>query len=259
MSAPAAPAGDPHDGRSGPSGVLVAAVRLRLGALDLQVDLEVGEGEVVALVGPNGAGKTTFLRCVAGLQAVDSGRITVDGRVLDDPADGAWVPPARRDVGLVFQDHLLFPRLTARDNVAFGLRARGASKAAARAAAGEWLARVGLADHADARPRALSGGQSQRVALARALAVEPRVLLLDEPLAALDVQARTQVRDELARHLATFRGARLLVTHELGDAVALADRLVVVERGRVTQRGTADALRAAPATDYVADLVAGRT
>jgi molybdate transport system ATP-binding protein len=258
VTAPATPVGAGGEGPPGASGVLLASVRLQLGALDLDVEVEAGEGDVVALVGPNGAGKTTFLRCVAGLQPVDDGRITVDGRVLDDPADGTWVPPARRDVAVVFQDHLLFPRLTARDNVAFGLRAHGASKAVARAAAGEWLERVGLGDHADSRPRTLSGGQSQRVALARALAVEPRVLLLDEPLAALDVQARTHVRGELARHLATFRGARLLVTHDLADAVALADRLVVMERGRVTQRGTADELRAAPATDYVADLVAGR-
>jgi molybdate transport system ATP-binding protein len=237
--------------------VLTAAVRLRLGALDLDVTIDAGDGEVVALVGPNGAGKTTLLRCVAGLQGIDAGRIAVDGRVLDDPAAGVWVAPAERGLGVVFQDHLLFPRLSARDNVAFGLRAHGMAKAEARARAGEWLARVGLADHAASRPRALSGGQAQRVALARALAIEPRVLLLDEPLAALDVQARVQVRDELARHLATFPGARLLVTHDLTDA-ALADRVVVVEAGRVTQVGTADDLRAAPATPYVKDLVAGR-
>jgi molybdate transport system ATP-binding protein len=238
--------------------MLAASVRVSLGRLDLDVRVDVEDGEVVALVGPNGAGKTTFLRCVAGLQPLDAGRVTVDGRVLDDPATGEWVPPAERTVGVVFQDHLLFPRLSALDNVAFGLRAHKMPKAAARARAAGWLDRVGLADHAGARPKALSGGQSQRVALARALAIEPRVLLLDEPLAALDVQARAQTRDELARHLATFPGARLLVTHDLADAVALADRLVVVEGGRVTQAGTASDLASDPATPYVADLVGGR-
>jgi molybdate transport system ATP-binding protein len=237
--------------------VLDASVRVRLGTLDLQVDVRVGDGEVVAVVGPNGAGKTTLMRGIAGLQPLDAGRVTVDGRVLDDPATGEWVEPAERNLGVVFQDHLLFPRLSALDNVAFGLRARGMAKAEARARAGEWLDRVGLAAAAGARPTALSGGQSQRVALARALAVEPRVLLLDEPLAALDVQARAYVRDELSRHLATFPGARLLVTHDLADAVALADRLVVLEAGRVTQAGTAGDLAAAPASAYVADLVGG--
>ena len=237
--------------------MLDASVRVRLGSLDLEVDVRVGDGEVVAVVGPNGAGKTTLLRCIAGLQPLDAGRVTVDDQVLDDPATGAWVTPAERNLGVVFQDHLLFPRLSALDNVAFGLRARGMPQAEARAQARAWLDRVGLAAAAGARPKALSGGQSQRVALARALAIEPRVLLLDEPLAALDVQARAYVRDELERHLATFPGARLLVTHDLGDAVALADRLVVLEAGRVTQAGTAGDLAAAPASDYVAVLVGG--
>ncbi len=235
--------------------MLHAAITLRLGELDLDATVDVADGEVVALLGPNGAGKTTVLRCVAGLQAIDGGCIEVDGRVLDDPAAGAFVPTAERPIGVVFQDHLLFPRLSAVENVAFGLRARGQARAAARAAALGWLARVDLADMAGARPRALSGGQSQRVALARALATEPRVLLLDEPLASLDARTRVHVRAELRRHLATFSGARLLVTHDPVDALVLADRLVVLEAGRVTQRGTTAEVARRPRSRYVAELV----
>jgi molybdate transport system ATP-binding protein len=155
----------------------------------------------------------------------------------------------------VFQDYLLFPRLTALDNIAFGLRARGYDKASARNRAREWLERFDLAEHAYAKPRTLSGGQAQRVALARALATDPRLLLLDEPLAALDAGTRIQVRTELRRHLATFNGARLLVTHDPVDAVVLADRLVIVERGQVTQTGTPAAVTARPASRYVAQLI----
>jgi molybdate transport system ATP-binding protein len=235
--------------------VLAAEVRLRLGDLDLDVSVEVGDGEVVALLGPNGAGKTTVLRAVAGLVALDAGRVVVDGVTLDDPAADVFVPTSDRPIGVVFQDYLLFPRLTARDNVAFGLRARGVAKPEARARAQAWLDRVGLADMAGARPRALSGGQAQRVALARALATEPRVLLLDEPLAALDARTRLHVRAELRRHLATFPGARLLVTHDPVDALVLADRIVVLEDGRVTQRGTTAEVARHPRSAYVAELV----
>jgi molybdate transport system ATP-binding protein len=235
--------------------VLAAAVRLGLGDLDLDVEVEVADGEVVAVLGPNGAGKTTLLRAVAGLVPLDAGRVAVDGRVLDDPAAGTFVPTADRPIGVVFQDYLLFPRMTAQDNVAFGLRARGVGKAAARERAAALLDRVGLAGQARSRPRALSGGQAQRVALARALATEPRVLLLDEPLAALDASARLHVRAELRHQLASFPGARLLVTHDPVDALVLADRLVVVEAGRVTQRGTTSDVARRPRTPYVAELV----
>jgi molybdate transport system ATP-binding protein len=235
--------------------VLHASLGVRVGKLDLALDLEVADGEVVALLGPNGAGKSTALRAVAGLQPLDSGRVEVDGAVLDDPAAGVFVPVAERSIGLVFQDYLLFPRMSARDNVAFGLRARGVGKAEARRRAGEWLDRLGLAAHADARPAALSGGQAQRVALARALATGPRLLLLDEPLAALDARARIQVRAELRRHLATFPGARLLVTHDPLDALVLADRMVVLDGGRVTQQGPPAEVARRPRTRYVADLV----
>ena len=235
--------------------LLQADIDLRLGNLHLGIGLDVAEGEVVALVGPNGAGKTTALRAIAGLQPIDAGRITLDGHTLDDPAAGVLVPPHQRPIGVVFQDYLLFPRLTALDNVAFGLRARGRPKSEARAVAARWLGRVGLADHAHAKPRTLSGGQAQRVALARALATEPRLLLLDEPLAALDAQRRIEVRTDLRNHLDTFTGARLLITHDPIDAVVLADRLVILEAGRVTQTGTTADVVARPRSRYVADLV----
>ena len=235
--------------------MLHAALRVHLGELHLDVDLSIEDGEVVALLGPNGAGKTTALRAIAGLHPLDHGRITLDDTVVDDPAAGTFVPTAERSMGMVFQDHLLFPRQSALDNVAFGLRARGATRAAARATARAWLDRFDLAEHAGALPRTLSGGQAQRVALARALATEPRLLLLDEPLAALDAGTRLRVRTELRRHLATFAGARLLVTHDPLDAVVLADRLVILEAGRVTQTGSPALVTSRPASRYVAELV----
>jgi molybdate transport system ATP-binding protein len=235
--------------------VLHAEIRLRLGALDLDVALDVRDGETVALVGPNGAGKTTALRAVAGLQPIERGQVELDGQTLDHPGSGTFVPTDQRPVGFVFQDYLLFPHLTARDNVAFGLRARGQSKGDARATAETWLERFGLEDHASTKPRALSGGQAQRVALARALATNPRLLLLDEPLAALDAASRQHVRAELRRHLTTFSGARLLVTHDPVDAIVLADRLVVLEAGRITQTGTAAEIAGRPRSRYVAELV----
>jgi molybdate transport system ATP-binding protein len=175
--------------------------------------------------------------------------------VLEDTASQTWLPPERRRVGVVFQDYLLFPHLSARENVAFGLRARGLERVEARRRADAWLDRVGLADLADRRPRELSGGQAQRVALARALVSEPGLMLLDEPLAALDAGTRLEVRAELRRHLAAFAGPSVVVTHDALDAFVLADRLVVVEAGRVVQAGTPEAVARRPATEYVARLV----
>ena len=235
--------------------MLRAAIRVQIGDFRLDIGFEVGDGEVVALLGPNGAGKTTALRVIAGLQPLDDGCIELDGTVLDDPAADVFVPTAERPIGVVFQDYLLFPRLSALDNIAFGLRARGQDKASARRRAREWLERFALAEQAHAKPRTLSGGQAQRVALARALATDPRLLLLDEPLAALDAGTRVQVRAELRRHLATFQGARLLVTHDPVDALVLADRLVIVERGHVTQTGVPADVTARPASRYIAQLV----
>jgi molybdate transport system ATP-binding protein len=234
---------------------LEADVRLRRGALDIDVALHVEAGEVVALLGPNGAGKTSVLRALAGLLQLQSGCIAIDGRVLDAPVDSLCVPPDRRQIGMVFQDYLLFPHLSALDNVAFGLRCRGWSRRQSRVRAGEWLDRVGLAEVARSRVGALSGGQAQRVALARALVLEPSALLLDEPLAALDSRTRIAVRSELRRHLDGFPGCAVLVTHDALDAIVLGDRIVVIENGHVVQEGTPVAVARHPRTDYVAGLV----
>jgi len=234
---------------------LEAAIRLSLGVLDLDMELTIGEGEVVALLGPNGAGKTTLLRAMAGLVGLEAGHVRLDGQVLEDVATGHYVPTERRPVGVVFQDYLLFPHLSVVDNVAFGIRSRGAGRRAAREKAVRWLDRVGLGSYASAKPAELSGGQRQRVALARALAPDPRLLLLDEPLAALDVTTRAEVRRDLKDHLATFPGLRLVVTHDPLEAATLADRLVVMENGRLVQTGTVAEVTARPRSQYVADLV----
>ncbi|RKT54325.1 ABC transporter ATP-binding protein [Saccharothrix australiensis] len=231
-----------------------ARLRVTRDRFRLDLDLTVAPGEVVALLGPNGAGKTTALRALAGLLPLTAGHIDLDGVPWDEPP-GAFVPPERRPIGVVFQDYLLFNHLTALENVAFGPRARGTRRAAARAIARDWLDRVGLAEHAHAKPRALSGGQAQRVALARALATGPRLLLLDEPLAALDASTRLAVRAELGRHLAGFAGHALVVTHDPLDAMVLADRLVIVEGGRAVQEGPPAEVARRPRTDYVAALV----
>ena len=234
---------------------LAADVRLRLGALDLAVELVVAPGEVVGVLGPNGAGKSTLLAVLAGLVPLDAGRVALDGQVLEEPGRGVRLPTEERGIGLVFQDHLLFPHLSALENVAFGPRARGVRAGVARRRAAEWLERVGLSASAGHRPDALSGGQSQRVALARTLAAEPGLLLLDEPLSALDVEARRAVRGVLRAHLEAFEGPALLVTHEPLEAVALADRLLVLEDGRVAQAGTVGQVTEHPRSDWIAGLV----
>jgi molybdate transport system ATP-binding protein len=233
---------------------LRAHVSLTLGDLELDVELQAPAGEVTAVLGPNGAGKTTLLRCVAGSLAIDGGSIVLDGSVLDEPPK-VFVRQEHRRVGVVHQDYLLFPHLTALDNVAFGPRARKRSTRDARATARRWLERVGVSDAADLEPRGLSGGQAQRVALARALATEPRALLLDEPLAALDAGARVRIRRDLRRYLAEFAGPSLLVTHDPVDALALADRVAILEHGRVTQTGTLAEVTTRPRSRYVADLI----
>ncbi|MFB4307588.1 ABC transporter ATP-binding protein [Actinomadura sp. GTD37] len=228
---------------------LDARLVVRRAAFDLDLSLAAAPGEVVALLGPNGAGKSTALRALAGLVAMAGGHVRVDGEDLRP------LPPDRRRIGMVFQDYLLFPHLSALENVAFGPRCRGAGRRAGRRAAAEWLDRVGLAEYAPVRPRALSGGQAQRVALARALAVDPGLLLLDEPLAALDAHTRLEIRAALRRHLAGFAGAAVLVTHDPLDAMVLADRIVVIEGGRLVQEGTPADVARRPRTDYVARLV----
>jgi molybdate transport system ATP-binding protein len=234
---------------------LSARVGLRLGTLDLRAEFDVQPGELLALLGPNGAGKSTLLRCLAGLAPLDSGRIALDDTIVDDPSTDTFVEPEQRPIGFVFQNYLLFEQMSVLENVAYGLRARRVPKADARRTAREWLARVGLAEYADDRPRALSGGQSQRAALARALATNPRLLLLDEPLAALDAGTRASVRRDLRRHLDTFEGMRILVTHDPVDAYALADRVAILDAGRIVQVGTLAEVTAHPRSRYVADLV----
>jgi molybdate transport system ATP-binding protein len=232
---------------------LNAALRVTRGTFDLELDLTIAPGEVVALLGPNGAGKSTALRALAGLSPLTSGSITLGASTWDGPEE--FLHPEQRPIGVVFQDYLLFAHMTALENVAFGLRARGTRRAEAREQAAHWLGRVGLEDYAQRKPRRLSGGQAQRVALARALATGPSLLLLDEPLAALDATTRLQVRSELGRHLAEFGGHTLLVTHDPLDAMVLADRLVILEDGRAVQQGAPSEVARQPRTDYVANLV----
>ncbi len=233
---------------------LYAELQVTRPSFHLELDLTVEPGEVVALLGPNGAGKTTALRAIAGLLPVTSGRIRLDDEVWDEPPR-TFRSADRRPIGVVFQDYLLFNHLSALENVAFGLRARGTDKHTARAEAARWLETVGLKDHLKSRPRSLSGGQAQRVALVRALATSPELLLLDEPLAALDASTTLHVRAELAEHLRRYEGRTLLVTHDPLDAMVLADRLVIVEHGRVVQEGAPTEIARRPRTEYVAQLV----
>ena len=222
----------------------------------VDVALELPSGRSLALLGPNGAGKSTVLSVLAGLVVPDAGRVVLDGRTLVDVGTGsgarAWVPAHRRRVALLAQDPLLFPHLDVLDNVAFGPRSAGRSRHASREVARHWLARVDAADLADRPARALSGGQAQRVALARALAAEPDLLLLDEPLASLDVDVASSVRRVLARVLAG-RSA-ILVTHDVLDVALLADDVVVLEDGRVAEAGAAREVMRAPRSAFAASL-----
>jgi molybdate transport system ATP-binding protein len=218
---------------------LIAALHAQRGDFRLDVALEVAPGQTLALLGPNGAGKSTALDALAGILE-STGSIVLNGRALDA------VPTEARRIGFVFQDYLLFPHLTVLDNVAFG---------STRADAKRWLERFDLESLATQRPNQLSGGQQQRVALARALATNPELLLLDEPLAALDAVIRPAIREELAAHLAGLDIPTIVVTHDLEDVVALADAVVVIENGAVTQRGSVRDLVRSPATEYVRRLV----
>ena len=237
------------------SGGLVVDAEVRRGSFTLAVSLAADPGQVLGVLGPNGAGKSTLLSAVAGLTPVSAGHITLAGQVMDDADTGTFVEASGRPVGFVFQNYRLFPHLTVAENVAFSPRARGQGKRAARSAASYWLDRLRLIDLADRKPGQLSGGQAQRVALARALAGQPALLLLDEPLSALDAGTRIDVQAELKRHLADFTGPCLLVTHDPLEALVLADQLIVLEGGRIVQEGTPAQIARQPATDYVAKLV----
>jgi molybdate transport system ATP-binding protein len=232
---------------------LDAHLRVTRGALDLDLPLRASDGDVVALLGPNGAGKTTALHALAGLVHVAGGHVRVDEQTWS--GHGIHLDPSLRAVGLLAADHLLFPHLTARANVAFGPRSRGATRADAAARADAELDALGALELAGRRPERLSHGQAQRVAIARALATDPRLLLLDEPLSALDPELRPQVRATLAARLRTYRGSTVLVTHDPLDALTLADHLVFVEGGRVVQEGSPADVVARPRNAYVAHVV----
>jgi putative spermidine/putrescine transport system ATP-binding protein len=235
----------------GGEGVVLRGLRRRFGdvlALD-NLDLTLAPGELVALLGPSGCGKTTALRVLAGFETVDAGTVLVNG--VDVTAD----PPNKRGMGMVFQAFSLFPNLTVVENVAFGLRVRGISATLRRTRALELLELVGLLETTNRYPHQISGGQQQRVALARALAIEPRVLLLDEPLSALDAQVRTQLRDEIRRVQQRLHITTLFVTHDQSEALSIADRVGVMRSGRLEQIATPDELYHRPATAFVAEFV----
>jgi molybdate transport system ATP-binding protein len=229
--------------------------KVDLGRFVLDAAFDCAPGETIALVGPNGSGKSTALNVMAGLLRLSAGSLTIDGTTLDEPSTSTWAAPERRGVGVVFQDLLLFPHLNIRDNVAYGPRRAGVAKDAAADTAMTWLERFGVEDLAEARPRSLSGGQAQRVALARALARNPRVLLLDEPLSALDSATRLEVRHELHRHLGQFEGMTVVVAHDAVDVLVLAHRVIVLDDGRVAQIDEPAALERRPRTAYAAALV----
>jgi molybdate transport system ATP-binding protein len=234
---------------------LVVEAEVRRGGFILAVSLAAAAGRVLGVLGPNGAGKSTLLSAVAGLTPVSAGSITLAGQVMDDAHAGTFVEASGRPVGFVFQNYRLFPHLTVAENVAFSPRARGLGRQVARSTASHWIDRLGLTDLADRKPAELSGGQAQKVALARALAGQPALLLLDEPLSALDAGTRLDVQAELKRHLVDFSGPCLLVTHDPLEALVLADHLVVLEGGRIVQEGTPAQIARQPATEYVAKLV----
>jgi molybdate transport system ATP-binding protein len=227
-------------------------VRLSRQTFTLDAAFRAEPGEVLAILGPNGAGKSTLLDIVSGLTAPHEGSVILGGRTLT--AAGVAVPPAQRRIGLMGQDPLLFPHLTAAENIAFGPRAQGASKAAARTAARDWLTRFGLAEFADRKPARLSGGQRQRVALARALAAKPDLLLLDEPLGALDAQTAPEIRQLLRTHIRAGSLTTLLVTHDVLDAATLADRVIVLEHGAIVDSGSTATVLAAPRSSFTAAL-----
>jgi len=217
------------------------------------LSMSVVDGEILALLGPSGCGKTTTLRLIAGLERTDAGTIDLDGRTLADPASGVFVPPEEHNIGLVFQDFALFPHLTAAENVAFGLSDRPESERDERVA--ELLDLVGLTDHADHYPEELSGGQKQRIALARSLAPEPDVLLLDEPLSNLDIRLRVSMREEIRDIIKATGVTAVWVTHDQEEALSVADRVGVMNDGRLQQIGSPESIFERPASRFVATFL----
>ncbi|GAB3125525.1 ABC transporter ATP-binding protein [Glaciibacter psychrotolerans] len=236
--------------------VLDARLRVRRGDFILNAAVRVAAGEVLAVLGPNGSGKTTLLAAVAGLLVPESGAVTVSGRLMTSRTERAslCVPPARRGIGLLGQEPLLFPHLSAVDNVAFGQQAQGMSRRSALSDARGWLDAVGLSGFEDRKPAQLSGGQQQRVAIARALAARPRVLLLDEPMAALDVQNAVAIRQLLREQLTRSGTPAIIVTHDVLDALVLADRAAILHDGRIIDEGPTAQVLGAPRTQFIAAL-----
>ena len=226
--------------------VVSATIGVNYPTLQIDVEFTAMRGDVIGLVGPNGSGKTTILRTIAGLRPLDQGRIVINGVTVDEPAADVLIDPQQRNVGVVFQDYRLFPNLSALDNVAFGLQCRGHKRSAARATASEWLDRLDLSSHRNHKPSTLSGGQAQRIALARALAIEPDLLLLDEPLAAIDRNSRSAIRNDLRRYLQAFGGVAIVVSHQLDDVRVLANRVISVDAGRITQTGLSEVMKIPP-------------
>ena len=232
-----------------------ANFQIQLAEFSLEVELKLAEGEVLAVLGPNGSGKSTLLRALSGLQPIESGVIKIHDVVVDDAEHSLFVMPEHRRVGVMFQSSELFNNLSVLENVAFGLRSRGTNRNIARAHAAEWLERLSLKQFAQRRPASLSGGQAQRVALARALATNPNLLLLDEPTSALDVRAKAEIRRDLLRLRQQRPVTTLLVTHDPLDAFALADRVIVLEEGRIVQSGALDDVASHPQSRHIADMV----
>jgi molybdate transport system ATP-binding protein len=234
---------------------LSVAVRARLDGFLLDVKVVAPRGELTAVIGPNASGKTTLLRAIAGLVPLESGIVELDSAVLDDVSAGRHVEPQDRNVGYVFQDSLLFPHMTAIDNIAYGMRAAGRSKREARALARKALAEAGLEEVAALKPDELSGGRKQLIALLRALVRDPDLLLLDEPTSSIDAAARPMVRQELLARVTSFGGVALLVSHDPVEAMSMASKIFVLEHGRVVQSGSPQELAARPQSQFVAEVV----
>ncbi len=229
---------------------VTARIVTSVGDFHLDAQLACAPGETVALLGPNGAGKSMIVKAIAGLQPIERGCIRIDSTPVDEPASTTFIPPEHRRVGVVFQDYLLFSHMSVRQNIEFGprnLKVTGTTQ--------PWIERLDLTELLERKPAQLSGGQSQRVAIARALATNPRALLLDEPLAALDAATKQEVRGQLRHFLTDFEHGTILVTHDPLDALVLADRIVVVEDGRVTQQGPTAEVASQPRTDYLAKVL----